>query len=72
MLAKDLRQMTVEELSNELHSLLKERFNLRMQRGAGQSPRPHLFKQVRGDIARVKTVLTQKQGDKGQQQGDKA
>jgi large subunit ribosomal protein L29 len=72
MLAKDLRQMTVEELSNELNSLLKEQFNLRMQRGAGQSPRPHLFQQVRRDIARVKTVLAQMQGDQGQQQGDKA
>jgi len=47
-------------LVDELLSLRKEQFNLRMQQGAGQMSKPHLFKNVRRDIARVKTVLAEK------------
>lgn len=60
--ASDLREKSVEELRKELLELLRERFNLRMQLGSGQQPRPHLFKRVRRDIARVKTVLNEKAG----------
>ena len=60
MKASELREKTVGELTDELKSLLREQFNLRMQQGAGQPPRPHLFGKVRRDIARVKTVLTEK------------
>jgi len=41
-------------------SLRKEQFNLRMQQGAGQMSKPHLFQVVRRDIARIKTVLNEK------------
>ncbi|GAB4359941.1 MAG: hypothetical protein Kow006_29460 [Gammaproteobacteria bacterium] len=62
MKASELREKSVEELRSELESLLREQFNLRMQRGSGQQPRPHLFSRVRKDIARVKTVLNEKAG----------
>jgi len=62
MKASELRQKSVEELNKELHELLREQFNLRMQRGTGQLSRPHQVKAVRRSIARVKTVLNEKAG----------
>ena len=56
----DLKSKTVDELNQELGDLFREQFNLRMQRGSGQDIKPHNFKRVRRDIARIKTVLTQK------------
>lgn len=60
MNASELRNKTQVELRETLHDLLKEQFNLRMQRGTGQFSRPHLMKDVRRNIARVKTVINQK------------
>ncbi|MFA5626973.1 MAG: 50S ribosomal protein L29 [Thiohalomonadaceae bacterium] len=62
MKANDLRQKDVGELNQELLNLLREQFNLRMQKGTGQLSQPHRIKSVRRDIARVKTVLEQKAG----------
>jgi len=52
----ELRKKTEEELNTELMELLREQFNLRMQKGSGQLSKPHKMKQVRRDIARVKTI----------------
>ncbi|RMG36548.1 MAG: 50S ribosomal protein L29 [Gammaproteobacteria bacterium] len=60
MKASELREKTQAELRDTLHELLKEQFNLRMQRGTGQLGRPHLMKEVRRNIARVKTVMNAK------------
>jgi len=60
MNAKELRSKSVNELKSELLALLKEKFNLKIQKGVGQPPKPHLLKQVRLNIARIKTVLTEK------------
>ncbi|EGR1039882.1 50S ribosomal protein L29 [Vibrio cholerae] len=62
MKAQDLREKSVEELNSELLNLLKEQFNLRMQAATGQLQQTHTLKSVRRDIARVKTVLTEKAG----------
>ena len=62
MKASELRQKSVEELQQELLALLREHFNLRMQRATGQLSKPHLFRQVRRNIARLKTVLHEKAG----------
>ncbi len=56
----DLKAKSVDELNKELGDLFREQFNLRMQRGSGQDIKPHNFKRVRREIARIKTVLTQK------------
>lgn len=56
----DLRQSSAPELQKELQALLKEQFNLRMQKGSGQTIKPHLFSKVRKQIARIKTIMTQK------------
>ena len=62
MNTNELRNKTVEELNNELLALLKEQFNLRVQRGVGQNPQAHLFKKVRRQMARIKTILREKEG----------
>lgn len=62
MKASELREKSVDELNEELMGLLREQFNLRMQQGTGQLGQTHRLKNVRRDIARVKTVLNQKAG----------
>ena len=62
MKAAELRNKSVEDLNKELMELLREQFNLRMQRGTGQLARPHQMRQVRRSIARVKTLLREKAG----------
>ena len=57
----DLRDKSVEELDGELTSLYREKFNLRMQQGSGQDVKPHDHKRVRREIARVKTIINEKQ-----------
>jgi len=63
MNATELRNKNVDDLNKELLALLREQFNLRMQNGTGQLSRPHQMKQVRRNIARVKTVLNEKAGN---------
>ena len=48
------------ELRDELKSLLQEQFNLRMQKGMGQMTNVNELRRIRRDIARVKTIMTQK------------
>ncbi|GDY27236.1 MULTISPECIES: 50S ribosomal protein L29 [unclassified Agarivorans] len=62
MKANELKDKSVEELKAELLNLLREQFNLRMQASTGQLAQSHLLKNVRRDIARVKTILNQKAG----------
>jgi large subunit ribosomal protein L29 len=62
MKASELKDKSVEDLNNDLLELSREQFNLRMQKGTGQLAKPHLLKEVRRNIARVKTVLNQKAG----------
>jgi large subunit ribosomal protein L29 len=60
MKASELKEKSVEDLKTELNGLLREQFNLRMQKGTGQLSQPHRVSQVRRDIARVKTILNEK------------
>ena len=62
MNATELKEKSVEELNNTLLELLREQFNMRMQNSTGQLAQTHLIKNVRRDIARVKTILNQKAG----------
>lgn len=59
MKAQELRDKTPAELDTQLGELLREQFNLRMQKGSGQLSRPSRIKQVRRDIARIKTVMNE-------------
>lgn len=60
MKASELREKSVEELQQEIESLAKDQFNYRMQQSTGQLGQSHLLKQMKRDIARVKTVLNEK------------
>ncbi len=60
MNASDLRGKSEAELKDELLGLLREQFNLRMQRASGQMSKGHLMRNVRRNIARIKTVLNEK------------
>jgi len=61
--ANELRQKSVSELQTSLEELLREQFNLRMQKGSGQSSGAHHLRNVRRDIARVKTLISQKNSE---------
>ena len=56
----DYQAKSVSELKEELLNLRKEQFNLRMQKGMGQTTKPHLFSEVRRSIARLKMVMADK------------
>ena len=57
----DVRALTPDQLEDEVLKLKKEQFNLRFQRATGQLENTARVRQVRKDIARVKTVARQKQ-----------
>jgi large subunit ribosomal protein L29 len=56
----DVRGMTLDQLEDEVLKLKKESFNLRFQRATGQLENTARVRQVRRDIARIKTVAAQK------------
>lgn len=60
MNATELRNKSKDELVTALFELAREQFNLRMQKGTGQIAKSSQIKQVRRDIARINTVLTEK------------
>ena len=62
MKASELRSKDIAELKNELESLLKAQFSLRMQVATQQLSNTSQLGKVRRDIARVRTVLRQKAG----------
>jgi large subunit ribosomal protein L29 len=59
MNASELKEKNTDELNLELVELRKEQFNLRMQKATNQTEQSHNMKNVRRNIARVKTVLNQ-------------
>ena len=64
MKASELNAKSVADLQNELLSLAKAQFGLRMQAATQQLTNTSEYRKVRRDIARVKTVLTQKGAQK--------
>ena len=60
MKANEVRDMTVDQLKDKLILLKKEQFNLRFQRASGQLEKMSRIGEVRRDIARIKTVLSQR------------
>jgi large subunit ribosomal protein L29 len=61
MKTEELRKKSAVELNQELIEQLKAQLKLRMQRATGQVAQTHQFKQIRRDIARIKTVLNEMQ-----------
>lgn len=59
MKARDIRVMTKDQVKDEILKLKKEQFNLRFQRATGQVENTARIRQIRRDIARLKTVQSQ-------------
>lgn len=60
MKSKELRELTVEELSKRSRDLRQEGLNLRVQKAAGQLENPARLKTLRRDVARIETLLTER------------
>jgi large subunit ribosomal protein L29 len=65
MKAADLKTKTPDELTDQLGELEKEAFNLRFQQASGQLENTARVRQVRRNIARIKTLLTVRAGAEG-------
>jgi len=57
MKAKEIRNFTKEELNLKKTSLKEELFKLQQQRRGGRVEKPHRFKEIKRDIARIETIL---------------
>jgi|TARA_B100001093_G_C26025190_1_gene675558 large subunit ribosomal protein L29 len=62
MKVDELRQKTSDELVEALNTELKEQFRLRMQKSSGEFNQTHLLKLSRRNVAKIKTVMTEKSG----------
>ena len=64
MKATDVKVMTIDQIDDEVLKLKKEQFNLRFQRATGQLENTARVREVRRDIARLKTIAQQKRAAK--------
>lgn len=62
MKTSEMRDKSEAELQEELQGMLREQFNLRMQQATNQLSDSSQMKKVRRNIARVKTIMNEKQG----------
>jgi large subunit ribosomal protein L29 len=60
MKASELRQKSTSDLDKELLEILRAQFNLRVQRTIGQASRPDQFAKLRREVARIKTILSER------------
>ncbi|MBT5331033.1 MAG: 50S ribosomal protein L29 [Porticoccaceae bacterium] len=63
MNTNELRAKSVEELEADLLQLRRDQLKYRIQQSTGQLSQPHLIRQARRDVAKIKTLLTQKAGE---------
>ncbi|MGC9457363.1 MAG: 50S ribosomal protein L29 [Halothiobacillaceae bacterium] len=61
MKATELRAKTLDELRDELAAVRREQFNLRMQQAVSQEGKTHLVREARRNVARIKTVIAEKE-----------
>ena len=69
MEAKDLRERTMDQLTETLETLKKEGFNLRFQQATGQVENTAQMRRARRDVARVKTIINEKSAIAVEEQG---
>lgn len=62
MKIQELRAKSVDDLNKMLKELYKEKFNLKMLQGINETPKAHLFRNVRVSVAQIKTIITEKGG----------
>ena len=63
MKTSDIRKMSVEDINKKIVEIKTELFELRMKQATGSLEKPHMINALRKDVARLKTVLTEKQND---------
>ncbi len=61
MNTSELREKSVDELREELLALKREQFNLRMQKATSQDMKSHLIRNARRNVARIKTIIAEKE-----------
>ena len=61
MKASELREKSVSELNEQLNGLYRDQFNYRIQKRTGELAQTHVLSAVKQDIARIKTIITEKQ-----------
>ena len=64
MNTSDLRKLSIEDLKKEQLKAVREKFNLRMEKFSKETSRPNKIKLARRELARIKTILTEKEGKK--------
>ena len=69
MEAKELREKTMDQLTEALETLKKEGFNLRFQQATGQVENTAQMRRARRDVARVKTIINEKSAIAVEEQG---
>ena len=63
MKINEIRNMSVEDIEKKIIEVKNELFELRMKQATGNLEKPHMINKLRKDVARMKTVLTEKQKD---------
>jgi len=63
MKASEMKEKSVAELKVQAHGLLERQFKLRMAHGGGELTRTHQLREVRRDLARIRTVIQQKENN---------
>ncbi len=61
MKSTELRKMNLSELQNLVTEQARQKFLMRIQRGMGESPKPHMIKQARQNLARLLTIISEKE-----------
>jgi len=61
--AVDLRNQSISELKHSRSSLLRERFKLRLKKSSGELTKTHPIKDIRRSLARIETILREKEGN---------
>ncbi len=64
MKIKEIRELSTDELSGRKRELRQEVFNLRMQQASGQMERPSRLKDIRKEVARIETILSERVNQK--------
>ena len=67
MKANEIRKMSSEDLNNKVNELKNELFNLRFRLATGQLDNPSSIKSVKRDIARIKTIIRERELEVGKE-----
>lgn len=63
----DIRKLTTEELNKKLEEIKKELFNLKFAGATGNLEKPHRIKELRHDVAKIKTVIRERELSEGEE-----